>query len=266
MAIESSGHWYRADGSACFQLPSKSKPGTTRGVTLRDARELGLLPSVTTILSVLSKGALEKWKMEQVAKACWRDLSKPMVDIPAEDTYVRGMIDNAFQQVDAAASLGTDIHDALEKHFQGRIDFASHLQVYVDAVDKWAKSEGIEFEKHELHLVNQAGGYAGTTDAIIRCKRGRGILDFKSRKTTAGKPCTPYDTQPIQIAAYHAAAGLMPLSFYHCGVNVFISTTEPGRVEATWYDHEQLERELEAFDAALTLWRHLRNFDPRFVS
>ena len=261
--MNDSSHWYTKTGEACFAIPNKSKPGQTRSVKINDAVALGLLPSVTTVLAVLDRGGLNKWKLEQVAKACWRGM--PNEEQIAEEAYVRQMIDAAFQQVDDAANLGTDIHDALERWFTGR-PFNPTLTVYVQAVDKWVKAEGIEFEKHELRLVNRAAGYAGTTDAIIRCKRGRGILDFKSRKTTAGKPCTPYDTQPMQIAAYHAAAGMMPLSRDHCGVNVFISTTEPGRVDATWYDHEQLEQELEAFDACLTLWRHLRSYDPRFVS
>ena len=256
-------HFYDIDGNPRHEIASKAT-GRMRRTTIKDARDNGWLPSCTTILDVLGKPQLEKWKMEQVAKACWRGM--PNEEQITEEAYVRQMIDAAFQQVDDAASLGTDIHDALEKWFQGRGDYRPDLEVYVQAVDKWVKAEGIEFQKHELRLVNRAAGYAGTTDAIIRCKRGRGILDFKSRKTTAGKPCTPYDTQPMQIAAYHAAAGMMPLSRDHCGVNLFISTTEPGRVDATWYDHAQLQDGLEAFDAALTLWRYVRGYDPRFVS
>jgi hypothetical protein len=43
-----------------------------RPTTIRDAKRLGLYPSVTSILGVLAKPGLEKWKLDQVALACLR--------------------------------------------------------------------------------------------------------------------------------------------------------------------------------------------------
>ena len=139
--------------------------------------------------------------------------------------------------------------------------------MYVNAVEKWCAANHVTFDAHELRLVSKEFGFAGTTDGAISCPTGRGILDFKTRKTVAGKPCTPYDGQPMQIAAYYAAFRPQPGPNYlmpvdAVGVNVFISTTEPGRVEATWYDWEQLAKEWKAFHAALTIWKHFNNYDP----
>lgn len=256
--MKDSAHYYRSDGTSCHELPNKSKPGTFRATTLRDARALGLLPSVTTILSVLARPQLDDWKHRQITEWCRLN---PYGSENAEVWHAQAM-EGAFAKVSDAADLGTDIHKALEQHFQGQA-FAPALAPYVEAVDKWAKAEGITFEQHELRLASKSLGFAGTTDAVISCERGRGILDFKSRKTVAGKPATPYDTQPMQIAAYWVACFGHFSGSAEIGCNLFISTTEPGRVDACWYDAEQLQREWLAFEQARNLFFHLKSYDPR---
>ena len=55
---EESGHYYTRDGSPAYTTNG-------RGTTLRDARKLGLKPSVTTILQVVDKAALTSWLVRQ---------------------------------------------------------------------------------------------------------------------------------------------------------------------------------------------------------
>jgi hypothetical protein len=61
-----SGHWYKKDGSPAYTTIGKTGE---RATTLRDARKLGLLPSVTTINGMLSKAGLDTWKQQQVLLA-----------------------------------------------------------------------------------------------------------------------------------------------------------------------------------------------------
>ena len=51
------GHWYTRSGDPMYTIMGKST-GKPRNTTLRDARELNLVPSVTTILNVAAKPAL----------------------------------------------------------------------------------------------------------------------------------------------------------------------------------------------------------------
>ncbi len=44
-------------------------------------------------------------------------------------------------------------------------------------------------------------------------------------------------------------------------VNVFVSSTEPGRVE--WVHHGDLTPDWGAFRLLCGLWRHLKGYDPR---
>ena len=60
-------HWYGRDGSPQYQLIGAN--GKERPPTLRDARKLGLVPSVTSIIRCAAAPGLERWKQEQVLMA-----------------------------------------------------------------------------------------------------------------------------------------------------------------------------------------------------
>jgi hypothetical protein len=62
------GHWYDFSGKAVFEVPNKSKGGM-RPTTLRDAKALQLLPSVTTVMKIMAAPELDRWKQQQVLMA-----------------------------------------------------------------------------------------------------------------------------------------------------------------------------------------------------
>jgi hypothetical protein len=68
--MSKSQHWYDKDGNAVFEV-AKAKGGGMRATTIADARKLNLYPSVTTVLSVLSKPSLDDWKLQQVAERAY---------------------------------------------------------------------------------------------------------------------------------------------------------------------------------------------------
>jgi hypothetical protein len=63
----SAGHWYTLDGEPCYTIVGKN--GAERNTTLRDARTMALVPSVTTIIRQAAAPALEKWKRDQLLMA-----------------------------------------------------------------------------------------------------------------------------------------------------------------------------------------------------
>jgi hypothetical protein len=162
---------------------------------------------------------------------------------------------------DNAADLGTRIHKAIEQYFAGEA-YDETLKAYVDAVDKWRHENSVTFLEHELRLVNAKVGYAGTTDIVYAIGDWQhGILDFKTRKTKKGKPCTPYSTQPAQIGAY-SVAKWGGIERENIGGNVYISVNEPGRIECVWYDFEMLRRDYKAFLHMHALWCWAKNYSP----
>lgn len=82
-----SGHWYTRDGVPQYTV--EAKKGGQRATTLRDARTMNLVPSVTTILGVAAKPALLAWMQQQVLMAA---LTLPKVDSETEEQYIARII------------------------------------------------------------------------------------------------------------------------------------------------------------------------------
>jgi hypothetical protein len=59
-----SNHWYTRSGVPQYTV--EAKKGGPRNTTLRDARAMGLVPSVTTILNIIAKPGLTLWLQQQV--------------------------------------------------------------------------------------------------------------------------------------------------------------------------------------------------------
>lgn len=252
-------HWYSLEGEACHQI-AKAKGDGMRNVTVTDARKLGLFPSVTNILGVLAKPGLDKWKLQQVAKAAF---NRPPDGKESAEYFTDRIIESAFDQVVDAADFGSRIHDALEKIFEGE-PVEEELLPYVQPTLDWKREKGLTFTHREITLVNAGEGYAGRCDVIAKGKKGQlVILDYKTRKTKEGEKVTPYDGQGMQLAAYAVAHWGEAMLEKVTAANVFISTTEPGRMEVC--KHDDLVSEWHAFKAACLLWRKMKGFDPRRI-
>lgn len=258
-------HWYDFSGASKHEIMGTSS-GRLRPTTIKDARANGWFPSVTTVLDILSKPQLDSWKQDQVALAARRVLKSAPASFQVADdkTFCSILKKEAFQQVEDAADLGTRIHAALEPFLAGqKID--AELEPYLRNVPGVLKREGIEVTGHELRLVNAKHGYAGTTDCPIKSGRGLGIMDAKTRKTKPEyREIAAYDGQATQIAAYHAAhyatepTADQPIA----GCNLFISSTEIGRVELVWHDASTLADEWEFFKHLLRCWQIRNGYVP----
>jgi hypothetical protein len=248
-------HWYAPSGEPVHTVPGRNGD---RPTWITDAIRLGLLPSVTNILGVIAKPELDKWKQKQVALACVRN---PRGKEESEDYYVRRVLEVAKQPTTEAADLGSRIHEALELATSGQ-PFEETLRVYVEPVVAWFAKTGIQIVEREVVLVNLPEGYAGRCDALfLYGKSGKGVIDFKTRKTEPGKVVTPYDGQGAQLAAY-AAAYFGVKALPKCLLaNLYISTTEPGRMEVC--KHADPAGEYNFFLHCAAVWRKQKNYDPR---
>jgi hypothetical protein len=61
------GHWYTKLGEPAYEIIGKN--GNKRNTNVKDAREHGLVPSVTTIIGQIRQVGLERWKSEQLLLA-----------------------------------------------------------------------------------------------------------------------------------------------------------------------------------------------------
>jgi hypothetical protein len=271
-------HWYTIDGNPCHTQPTKKgAKNKERPTDIRDAKRLGLLPSVSGIVGCMANQGLMRYKLMEVAKASFR---APYIGHEDEDEYVSWLLAKGEEDAAGAADLGSLIHKVIELKLTGCV-WAEIYDQRVKIADGWLTlgqigdaainilKGHVSITTSEQVLVNAEAGYAGTTDVMgISTKTLRNsIADFKSKRTKPGKPVEPSDSHPLQIAAYHMAA-YGHLSERETGYNVYISTTElmPDglpRIEVREWSGKELLDAWEAFQSCCTLWRYLNQYDPR---
>lgn len=260
----SGSHWYTRAGEPCYEVPKKSNPSEMRATTLRDAKELGLLPSVTTILDVLRKPGLENWKIEQAVLSV---LTTPRALGEADDAFVERVLHTERQQdaeAQKARDLGSAVHDAMERWFSGR-DVPADLRPWIEPAAREVGKFG-RYVTAEKILVGE--GYAGRTDLILETDAEWLIFDFKSAKRLPDKP---WPENQLQLAAYAAAFHRMtsresvvfdaeqPKRIRVA--NCFISTTEQGKFVI--HEHSEWQRSFnQGFRPLVEVWQWVNNFWP----
>ena len=220
-----SAHYYSKDGKPQHTVIGKST-GKPRPTTIADARKNDWLPSCTTILKVLHKPALERWKIGQAVLACMTATKNPDEDIDAFINRVLNIEGQDMQEAAIARDLGIDIHDALETVLNGG-QCSPELSVYVgpalELIQRLQQEYGVKVMHTEKILIGD--GYAGTTDLILGDNLNLEILvDFK---TTKSIPKTePWAEHKIQLAAYANTRKAPSRRIF----NLYISTIELGKV------------------------------------
>src|SRR5580765_4654690 len=83
-----------------------------RPTTVRDARKLGLLPSVTNVLGVINKPELVEWKMTQAVLAA---LTLPRLNGEGEDGFAKRVVEDALSRCKTAVDFGSAFHAGAER-------------------------------------------------------------------------------------------------------------------------------------------------------
>lgn len=256
--ISDSSHYYEYANGVWLPLYTPEK-----NYTLREARKdqkAGriVVPSVTTIFKVLAKPSLERWKAEQVAKACW-DQHENGFNIGQEytsDEWMDAAIDTASNASRGAMDLGTRIHAAIESAIAGK-DWDADLDVYVRPVLNKRAELGVKESIQEQCVGSVRYGFAGRGDD--RSDSTMTFRDYKSRKSKNGK-VPVYETDFAQLAAYSFAT--WGNDFFKRGsAEVWgISTSEPSLLTVTSKSGPELVEDFQCFLALNTVWSHMNGF------
>jgi len=238
-----SQHWYDREGKPAYTVIAKN--GEPRPTTLRDARKLNLVPSVTTILNVAAKPALEAWKLNQMMYAC---LTLPRVDGETEERFIERIVKDSKEHAKKAAERGTTIHGVIESFYEG-VYLADFMDYQVGVDKAMQASFGDPEWATEKSFCNELG-FGGKVD--LHSKSGQGIVvDFKTKEFTDPNTVDAYDEHAMQLAAYRVGLGIPNA---RCA-NVFISVTEPGLVKVVEWSEEKMNRAWGMFQALLTYWQ-----------
>jgi len=242
------GHWYRADGTPCHEVPRVKGDGM-RPTTLADARKLGLVPSVTTILRVMARPGLEAWIQRQVLTSA---VTLPRPPGASDEEYIKAIIEESREVSRAATDRGTALHAAIETR-----DFAGPWADHVRAVEREMKAIGLALVEGAVEKSFASPlGYGGKVDWYSRATMQGVVVDFKSKDKIEDGQKLVWDEHISQLAAY--AVGLRP-PVARC-LNVFVGVADT-RVVIVEHDTDELSRGFEIFLAALRLWQIVNRYD-----
>ena len=232
----SSMHWYTADGEPSYTRIAKN--GNVRNTTLADAKKEGLLPSVTTIINVLAKPGLDRWKQEQVLLA---SLTLPRGENEPEADWLKRVTEDSRSTGKNAMDRGTAMHNVLEAYFNQVYmpEYPSYTQRTEQALREHFGDQFWVTEKSFAHEL----GYAGKCD--LHSDEGI-VVDFKTKESL--KNADVYAEHMMQIVAYAYGLG-MPLAR---GAICFVSEDETKIVEIS---QEDLQTAWKKFQCLLVYFK-----------
>jgi hypothetical protein len=234
------GHWYQRDGTPCYTVTGKD--GKERATTLRDARKMGLVPSVTTIMKCAAAPGLTNWIIEQHILAC---LTMPRIEGEAEAAYIARIKEDAGAQAEKARARGTQIHAWIEMFFAGV--YCEEALPFYESADKTI----YEATKEEFWSAEKSfafGRYGGKCDL----HNDRYIIDFKTTEKDLAIVKT-WDEHALQLSAYdHGIPTSTFPSGRKCGILYINVNTAESRL--IWAKEKELEKGWKMFNALLDFW------------
>lgn len=252
-----SGHWYKEDGTPAYEVNYVSKAGT-RPTTLRDAKKMGLLPSVTGIMGVIAKPALERWKINQAVESA---LTSPHLEAYkagelSERDFLELIDKDARESAKKAAERGSQIHGYIERWFKdgytGPGECGDYIETACIAIDKVCGRAGLfrEFDA-EKSCANLDLRYAGKVD--LHSKSLNIVIDYKTKDGDLSN-VKAYDEQCAQLVAYAHALG-MPDALL---ANIFFSRDDHNAYKVHVWSEEDKAKGWELFKAARELYRVIK--------
>lgn len=243
------GHWYAKDGTPTYSIIGAN--GKERSTTLRDARKLNLLPSVTEIIKCAAKPGLENWKQTQVMLAA---MTLPRNEGESDEAFCARVLADSKEQGKKAAERGTALHGAIELHLQGR-PYAAEWIPHTTAVVKACAEAGIDLHDGDSeHSFGHPDGYGGKVD--WHSKSQFIVLDFKSKQKIDEK-VTAYDEHAMQLAAYARGLRIVQPRM----VNVFVGI-EDAAVKVHEWEIKDYARGLRMFQSLLAYWQASKDYIP----
>ena len=245
--VAESGHWYTKDGTPAYTTIGKTGE---RPTTLRDARKIGLLPSVTTIINLLSKAGLDTWKQQQVLLAA---LTLPRLQTESEQEWLGRVMQDSKATGREAAERGTAIHAIIQGYFEQV--YMPEKPPYLEAIDNALKTAfGDQLWVSERSFGHPIG-YGGKVDLMAKKMIGNDgfVVDFKTKETDLDK-VDVYFEHEMQLAAYREGLGI-PTA--RCAI-VFVNANN-NQVKLIEVEQDQLQKGWECFEHLLRVYQIKNN-------
>lgn len=239
------GHWYDRTGKPAYEQPNKSKPGEFRPTTLRDAKKLDLVPSVTGIIKMADKPALNRWMMGEVMKAALTIPAEP--DESASD-YEARLWEESSRVGRESAEKGTKIHGYIEAFYQNGT-VTDEGKPFIESVTTAIREHfGEQVWSAEKSFASQLG-FGGKIDLHSHSV----ILDYKTKENNKFdfKESMTYIENKMQLSAYRKGLELPEalIANVYIGRDLQEDGTALVKIETHNEDHWQ------HFECLLNYWK-----------
>ena len=246
--VQESGHWYTPQGTSAYTTIGKTGE---RPTTLRDAKKLGLLPSVTTIIGVANKGeGLQRWMQEQAILAA---LTLPRLEGEEEGVWLSRVMKDSKATGMEAAMRGTAIHNIIQGYFEQM--YLPEKPAYLDAIDDALKHHFGNQPWLSERSFGHPLGFGGKCDLMASKVNGKGgfIVDFKTKTTDLDK-VDVYFEHELQLAAYREGLNLPNA---RCAI-LFVNG-KTNQVKLVEIEEPQLQKSWECFQHLLRVYQIKNN-------
>lgn len=235
----SAGHWYcPKTGEPRYTIIGKN--GKERNTTIRDAREHGYVPSVTTIMRLAAAPGLVRW---QIGNAVMSALTLTRNEGESDEDYINRILRDSEEQARKARERGTEIHASIEKWFSGTIPTDDKWLKWADeagdAVADWVGHPRWDAERSFASPL----GFGGKLDLSAPGF----VVDFK---TTEKPDAKLWPEHRMQLSAYRMGLGMPEARCAIC----YVLTTEP-KAWVIEVSQEELQQGWEEFSALLAFWK-----------
>lgn len=239
--LREKAHWYSPEGAPMHDAD------------LRQARKLGLFPSVTSVLSVWPKPALDNYKIESGILAA---LTLPRLAGETDDQFAHRVVDDSHAHRSAAATFGKSLHDVCQRLACGQVKIGDltddvpcleHARLFWD----WFQDTVTHVYSAETVAVSKRYGYAGTYDLAADTKEwGRVLFDWKTQGVKDKGPRF-WDTWAFQLSAYEGAIHETAPGLIETRISVIIDSGKPSPPAVQVWTEDAMPQ----FLSCLNLWR-----------
>ena len=243
--VQENGHWYTKQGTTAYTTIGKTGE---RPTTLRDAKKLGLLPSVTTIIGVANKGeGLQRWLAEQAILAA---LTLPRLENEEESVWLSRVMKDSKSTGREAAERGTAIHNIIQGYFEQM--YLPEKPAYLDAIDNALNNAFGSQPWLSERSFGHPLGFGGKCDLMAKPINGQGtgfVVDFKTKTTDLDKIDVWFEHE-LQLASYREGLNLPKA---RCAI-VFVNGTT-NQVKLVEVEESRLQKGWECFQHLLRFYQ-----------
>jgi len=262
--VSEAGHWYTKDGKPAYTqvVASGKNKGGERPTTIRDARSQNLLPSVTTITSILDKPALTLWKVHRAVDLFKWEVYQWLKESRAKSIApsFKLMFKVTQPDMEDKAGRGSEIHAALEQWLGGG-GVMEGFEPYIDILDEVIASLGLSLTDAVAERSFAAKeGYGGAVDLHFIGNQPV-IIDFKTKDMTheEAEKMKAYDEHVMQLAAYRMGLGMPENTRLF---NLFLSRDNPTAYKLIEWNPVDIVWGENAFLSVFNTWKIMKRYDP----